>query len=46
MDTNVADVFNTGLNDVINGRAPDDLFVRGIFLECVKPEGARVSEVK
>ena len=41
----VADVFTQGIDDVLHGRAPDDLFVRGIFLECVKPEGARVSQV-
>ena len=41
----VTDVFKGGVTDVFNGRAPDDMFVRGIFLECVKPEGARVSSV-
>ena len=39
------DVIEGGVTDIFNGRAPEDMFVRGIFLECVKPEGARVSSM-
>merc|ERR1719412_1909465 len=40
----IKDAFTQGIDDVLHGRAPDDLFVRGIFLECVKPERARIFE--